>query len=59
MKNSGCPPRGDIVRLMEGGLDPEYSEEIRTHLKSCYACESIHELGTLAMGLAELPPKTA
>ncbi len=60
MKNSGCPPRDDIARLMEGRLDPEYSEEIRKHLKSCCACESIYELGTLAMGLTlDLPSNIA
>jgi hypothetical protein len=59
MKKSGCPPRGDIARLIEGRLDPEYSEEIHTHLKTCYVCESIHELGTSVMGVTrELPSKT-
>ncbi len=49
MRNSDCPPRGDIARHIEGRLDPEYSEEIRAHLKTCYACESLYALGTAAI----------
>lgn len=60
MKNSGCPPRGDIARLIEGELDLEYSEDIHAHLKTCYVCESIYELGTSVMGLTrEFPSKNA
>ncbi len=49
MGDSGCPPRGDIARLIESRLDPGYSEEIRKHFKSCYACESLYALGTVAI----------
>ncbi len=60
MRNSGCPPRGDIARLIEGRLDPEYSEEIRAHLKTCYACESLYALGMAAIrGTGEFPPKSS
>ncbi len=56
MRNFGCPSGSDIARMIEGGLDPEYSEKIRTHLKSCYACESLFALGTAAIrGTGEFP----